>query len=84
MTDEQKPDTTMRSIAPYLTLGIQLAVTVVVFFFIGKYADGYFGTTPWLMIAGIAAGSIGGMIKFFKTVIVLGKKEEQDRRHEGK
>ncbi|MFA6542481.1 MAG: AtpZ/AtpI family protein [Bacteroidota bacterium] len=83
MNEEQKPDTTMRSIAPYLTLGIQLALTVVVFFFIGKYADEYFGTAPWLMIAGIAAGSIGGMTKFFKTVIALGNKEEQERRHEG-
>ncbi len=69
----------MLSIAPYLTLGAQLAATVVAFFFIGKYADGYFGTKPWLMIVLILVGVVGGMIKFFRTVIELGKKEDDER-----
>lgn len=69
----------LQSVAPYLTLGIQLAITVVVFFFIGKFADDYFGTKPWLMVVSIFVGSIGGLIKFFRTVIDLSKKEENER-----
>jgi ATP synthase protein I len=79
--EEKEKDGVMLSVAPYLTLGIQLAITVVVFFFIGKYADEYFGTKPWLMIVLILVGMVGGMVKFFRTVIELGKKEEHERRN---
>ncbi len=77
--EENEQKSVMLSIAPYLTLGAQLAATVVAFFFIGKYADEYFGTKPWLMICLIMVGVIGGMIKFFRTVIELGKKEDDER-----
>jgi ATP synthase protein I len=77
--EENEKNGVMLAVAPYLTLGIQLAITVVLFFFIGKYADEYFGTKPWLMIVLIMAGVIGGMVKFFRTVIELGKKEENER-----
>ena len=78
--EEKEKNSIMLSVAPYLTLGAQLAITVVVFFFIGKYADEYFGTKPWLMILLIMVGVVGGMIKFFRTVIELSKKEENERR----
>ncbi len=78
--EEKEKNSIMLSVAPYLTLGAQLAITVVVFFFIGKYSDEYFGTKPWLMILLIMVGVVGGMIKFFRTVIELSKKEENERR----
>lgn len=81
MSEEKKINESFRAVAPYLTLGAQLAVTVIVFFFIGKYADEYFQTAPWLMIAAIVIGSAGGLIKFFRTVIDLGNKEEHERRN---
>lgn len=65
------------SYGPFLTLGIQLAVTVVVFFFVGRWLDDTFGTAPWIMIGGLAVGVAGGMINFFRTVIALGRKEDQ-------
>lgn len=71
---------------PYLTLGLQLALTVVVCFFLGRWLDGVFGTDPWLMIGGLALGVTGGFINFFRTAIDLGKKEDQeaaDRRMKG-
>ena len=66
-----------RDAAPYLALGIQLAATVIILFYVGYWADDYFGTRPWLMIAGLAVGVITGFYNFFKTVIDLGKKEEK-------
>jgi len=79
VSEEKKLGEMLQSTAPYLTLGIQLAITVVVFFFIGRFADDYFGTKPWLMVVSIFMGSIGGLIKFFRTVIDLSKKEENER-----
>ncbi|MHB1049147.1 MAG: AtpZ/AtpI family protein [Bacteroidota bacterium] len=80
MNEEKKYNESLRAVAPFLTLGAQLAVTVLVFFFIGKFADEYFETTPWLMIAAIFIGAAGGLIKFFRTVIDLSNKEEHERR----
>jgi ATP synthase protein I len=78
---EHKPDRPSRvwskEFGPFLTLGIQLAVTVVVCFFLGRWLDTVLGTAPWLMIAGLALGIAGGLISFFRTAIAAGK--EQDR-----
>ena len=65
-------------LGPYLTLGLQLAISVVVCFFLGRWLDSVFDTTPWLMIAGLALGITGGFISFFRTVIALGKKEDEE------
>lgn len=80
MNEEKKIAGALQAAAPYLTLGAQLAITVMVFFFIGKYADEYFDTKPWLMVLMVMLGAVGGLIKFFKTVIELGKKEDNERR----
>lgn len=80
MSEEKKFAEVLQSTGPYLTLGAQLAITVVVFFFIGKYADEYFGTKPWLMVSAVVIGTVGGLIKFFRTVIDLSNKEENERR----
>jgi F0F1-type ATP synthase assembly protein I len=66
-------------------MGIQLALAVVVFFFAGRWLDGVLGTAPWLMLAGLAVGIAGGMIKFLRAAAALGKEAnreaEEDRAH---
>jgi F0F1-type ATP synthase assembly protein I len=71
----KEPSSVVREAAPYLGLGIQLATAVILFYFIGKWADEKFDTSPWLMLLGVMVGTAGGFIKFFKTVIELSKKE---------
>lgn len=68
-----------RDAGPYLALGVQLAATVVIMFYVGKWADEYFDTKPWLMIVGLAIGAGAGMYNFFRTVIDLGKKESSEQ-----
>ena len=67
---------------PFLTLGIQLAIAVVAFFFLGRWLDDVLGTTPWLMIAGLLLGSVGGLIQFFRTASALGKKQDEEAREQ--
>lgn len=67
---------------PYLTLGLQLALTVVVFFFLGRWLDGKFGTDPWLMLAGLALGVAGGLTSFLKKAVELGKEEDRESKEE--
>ena len=70
-------------VGPFLTIGIQLAVTVVVLFFVGRWLDDRFGTAPWLMLAGLFLGIVGGMIKFFRSAIELGREEDAQQKRGG-
>jgi ATP synthase protein I len=79
----ERPDderSAVRAVGPYLTLGIQLALTIVVVFFIGRWLDAKFGTTPWLMIAALFIGCTGGMIQFIRTVNALTKQDDERAR----
>ncbi len=62
----------------FLTLGLQLAISVVVFFFIGYWLDGKFGTSPWCTVGGAFLGAAGGLTKFLKEAMALGKRADED------
>ncbi|MEN3038912.1 MAG: AtpZ/AtpI family protein [Candidatus Kryptonium sp.] len=83
MSDEEKKEKVFQSVgraikevAPYSGLGLQLAVTVVIFWFIGRLIDEHYGTSPQWMIIGAVLGIIIGMYNFIKAVIELGKKRK--------
>jgi F0F1-type ATP synthase assembly protein I len=59
-------------------MGVQLALSVVVFFFLGRWLDEKFSTSPWLMIGGLVIGIVGGFINFFRTAASMGKKADQE------
>ena len=63
---------------PFLTLGLQLAISVVVFFFLGRWLDGKFGTAPWLMLLGAAMGITGALIGFIRKAVEIGKKQDEE------
>ena len=67
---------TYKEIAPFLTLGMQLAVTITVMFFIGKWIDDKYETTPVWIIIFTFAGAIGGLYNFIKTVLDYNKKKK--------
>lgn len=77
--DDQSPDQILRQVAPYLTLGIQLAAGIVVFFFIGWWLDTRYETSPMFKLIGLGVGAVGGLIKFLKSVVELGKQEESPK-----
>jgi F0F1-type ATP synthase assembly protein I len=68
-----------KELGAYMTLGIQLAAAVVVFFLIGHWIDNRFEIAPIGKLIGILIGSIGGFVKFFKSVSSLTADEEQNR-----
>lgn len=60
---------TTRDISPYIGLGFQLAASILVFLFLGRWVDGKLGTYPVFMIIGAFIGGAGGMIGFIRTVL---------------
>ncbi len=77
----EKFQSTFRSVGPFLTEGIQLAMIVVAFFFIGRWIDNSFGTTPWGMIVCIFIGSIGSILKFVRNAIKISEKENESKNN---
>jgi F0F1-type ATP synthase assembly protein I len=73
---EIKIQGTYREYGPYLTIGIQLAAAVVVFFFLGDWFDTRYGIAPIGKLLGISIGIVCG---FFKSVASLIADEERNR-----
>ncbi len=72
----------LQEAAPYLGLGLQLAAAVLIFFFIGWWVDGEYGTSPFGVIIGSALGITGGMIKFIRTVTAPDFRDDTTRHDE--
>jgi F0F1-type ATP synthase assembly protein I len=67
-TGENRPRrSTMEQLAPYLGLGIQLAVAMCFFGGIGWWLDRRFDSSPWMLVAGCVLGATGGMISMIRT-----------------
>ncbi len=63
----------LRDYAPYLGLGVQLAVTVTALAFLGIWLDNKFDSSPWLTIICSFFGVFAGLYNFIKAVIKSGK-----------
>ena len=61
-----------KEIAPYISLGLQLAVTVTIMVFIGVWLDGKFDTNPILTVIFSFLGVFAGLYSFIKSVLKAG------------
>jgi F0F1-type ATP synthase assembly protein I len=68
---KEKPVGIFRDVAPFLSLGFQLASVVVLFFLLGHWIDNKFSISPIGKLAGLVIGIVGGFIQFFRTVAAL-------------
>ena len=73
----------LRSVGPIIGSGIQLATSVALMFFLGRWADEKFHTAPWLLIAGIIFGVGAGLYSFIKTAMSAGGQEKGEDRKSG-
>lgn len=58
-----------RKAAPYTAASTSLVIAVGGFTWLGIKADAWWGTSPWLTLAGVFVGMTGGFISFFRTVL---------------
>ncbi len=69
-----------RNIGPYLGLGTQLAATIILMFFLGRWLDEKFNSSPLLLIAFSILGGFAGIYNFIKTVLQLNEKKTIDKK----
>lgn len=67
---------TYKEIGPYLGLGTQLAATIILMFFLGKWLDDYFNLYPILTILLSFFGGFAGIYNVIKSTINLNKKNK--------
>ena len=74
---DQDSKSPLAQAAPYMGLGVQLAATIVIMVFLGKYIDGKFNTgSLWtLILAFVGCGA--GLYNFIKTALDFEKKNKK-------
>jgi ATP synthase protein I len=71
--DEGEPKNVITELAPYLGLGLQLAVTVAAMVFLGIWLDDKFAASPIFTIICSFLGVSAALYNFIKTVLKSGK-----------
>ena len=55
--------------AQFAGVGLQFAVTIVVFAFAGIWLDKHLGTSPWLVILGVFVGAAAGFFSIYRQLM---------------
>jgi F0F1-type ATP synthase assembly protein I len=81
MSDRERNDITdtYKQVGPYLGLGTQLAASIILMFFAGKWLDEKFEIFPILTISFSVFGGFAGIYNFIKSVLNLNKKEKDEK-----
>ena len=67
-----------RAASPYLSLGVQFVVIILICLFAGKWADEHFATSPLFILVGAGFGIVAGFYHFFKVVLGWGNTSGDD------
>ena len=55
-------------------IGIQFALTILVFAFAGVWLDNRLGTSPWLLLVFVFGGAAGGFFSMYRHVTAAQRK----------
>ncbi len=69
-----------KTFGPYLGLGTQLAATIILMFFLGRWLDQKLNTFPFLLIIFSIIGGFAGIYNFIKTVLRLNDKKQLNKK----
>lgn len=57
----------------FISLGFEMALPVVLLLFVGRRADAWLNSTPWLTLVGALLGIAVGFYSMFKRVGLIGR-----------
>ncbi|HEU5186410.1 MAG TPA: AtpZ/AtpI family protein [Gemmatimonadaceae bacterium] len=61
-------------------LGLQFVVAILLFLFIGQWADEKLGTKPWLLIAGVFLGAGASFYSIYRRLMADQKRDDEARK----
>jgi ATP synthase protein I len=65
--------------AQLVNLGTLLFACVAVGLAAGYFADRWIGTSPWLLLIGLAVGIVAAGVNFYRTIKTLNESNRDDR-----
>ena len=65
--------------AQLVNLGTLLFACVAVGLAAGYFADRWIGTSPWLLLIGLALGIVAAGVNFYRTIKTLNESNRDDR-----
>jgi ATP synthase protein I len=65
--------------AQLVNLGTMLFACVAVGLAAGYFADRWLGTSPWLLLLGLALGIVAAAVNFYRTIKALNEQDSNDR-----
>jgi ATP synthase protein I len=63
--------------AEFAGIGLQFALTILVFVFAGVWLDRRLGTSPWLVIVFVLLGSAAGMFSMYRKVTAAQRRDAE-------
>ena len=80
---ETGPNTARGRAAPTVSgtefagIGLQFALTILVFVFAGVWLDRHLGTSPWLLLICVFAGAAGGFYSMYRRITVAQRRDAE-------
>lgn len=68
------------SASVYAGAGLQFAVSILLFLFLGQWADRRLGTGPWLMMIGLFLGAGASFYSMYRKLMAATEAEERAAR----
>jgi F0F1-type ATP synthase assembly protein I len=70
---QDKPAPFFRGTGLYLGVAFELPATILGGLVVGYFLDGYFGTSPWLLIVTTAIAFVGAFVRLVRWVKFFGR-----------
>jgi ATP synthase protein I len=68
------------SITQFAGVGLQFALSILVFVFAGQWLDRKLGTAPWLLLAGVFVGGAGSFYSMYRKLMAAQARDEAARK----
>ena len=76
----EKISQSFKNAGQYLGLGTQLAASIILMFFLGRWLDAKFNSTPLMILICSFIGGFAGIYNFIHTVLQLNQKKKNDEQ----
>jgi ATP synthase protein I len=70
------------NVGSFAGAGLQFAISLVLFLFIGQWADRKLGTSPAFLIAGVFIGGGGAFYSMYRKLAAAQKADDERRKRE--
>ena len=68
------------SVSEFAGVGIQFAVSILLFLFVGQWLDRKLGTAPWLLIVGVFVGAGASFYSMYRKLTAAQARDEAARK----